>query len=58
MMLLGGPLFFESFWNQGKGLSMNLSDKREAIFKASFDEAREETRKVYLPGTMTCLKAP
>ncbi len=58
MELLGGPLFFESVLNQGKGLNMDLSDKREAIFKALFDEAREETRRVYLPGTMTCHKAP
>lgn len=47
----------EKSLEQGKGFSMDLSDKREAIFKALFDEARGEIEKVYLPGTMAYLKA-
>lgn len=38
--------------DKGKGFSMDLSDKKEAIFQGLFDEARVEIEKVYLPGTM------
>ncbi len=41
---------------QDKGVSIGQSDNKEAVFQFFFDEAREEIRKVYLPGTMAYLK--
>jgi hypothetical protein len=35
--------------DEGKGFSMDLNDKREAVFQALFDEAKKEIDRLYLP---------
>ncbi len=41
---------------QGEGLTMDKNDKKEAIFYALLNEAKEGIGKVYLPGTMAYIK--
>ncbi len=55
-MLLKWGLMPRKTLGQGKGLSMDLDKKRDAIFQTLFDETKKEIEKVYLPGTMAYIK--